>query len=205
MQHPAEATGKAEAADGAEVVHRNAARKSGIVVHMHVPAEQRSVGHDDAVADTAVVSDMTARHDVAMAAERRNAVFLLGATIDRHTFADQVVIADHHLRIAAAIADVLRIAPDDSHRKNAVMLADRDTSHDGDVVQQASSAADAGLGADDAQRADLDVVVQLRSRIDDRTFVDVDRHGSNSRWLRGRRINRFVAILLPFAPRAAAP
>ena len=69
------------------------------------------------------------------------------------------------LRVAAAVADVLRLAADDHAGPNMVVLADRDVAHERDVVFQPSAAADAHVGADDAEGADLDVRVDFGARM----------------------------------------
>ena len=122
MQHAAQAAGKAEAADRAKMMHGHAAGNRRVVVHVNVAAQQRGVGHDHAAADAAIVGDVAAGHDEAVAAERGDAVFLFAAAVDRHAFADDVVVADDHLRVAAAIADVLRIAAEHGAGKDAVVL-----------------------------------------------------------------------------------
>ena len=98
VQHAAQAAGEAEAADRREVMDDHAAGDRGVVVNVDVAAQQRGVGHDHAAADAAIVGDVAAGHDEAVAAERGDAVFLFGAAIDRHAFADDVVVADDHLR-----------------------------------------------------------------------------------------------------------
>ena len=147
-----------------------AAGKRGVVVDVDVSAQQRGVGDDDVVAQLAIVGDVAAGHEEVAVADAGDALFLFRGAVDRHALADDVVVADDHLRVGAAVADVLRLAADDDARVDVVAAADGDVAHQGDVVFQPRSAADPHLGTDDAERADLDVVVDFsaagRSRRD---------------------------------------
>ena len=49
VQHAAQAADEAVAADRRIVMHGDAAGERGVVVDVHVAAQQRAVGHDDAV------------------------------------------------------------------------------------------------------------------------------------------------------------
>src|SRR4051794_18592931 len=111
-----------------------------------------------------------------MVAEGGEARFLLGGPIDGHSFADHVLIADYDLGIRAAVADILRLAAQDSPWKDAIVLANCDPPHDGDVIEELTAAANAHLGTNHAERADPDFIVQLGTRIDDRAGFDVDGH-----------------------------
>ena len=72
--------------------------------------------------------------------------------------------------------------------KMRLSLAERDAAHDRDAVDQLRAAADPDLRADDAERADPDVVVQLGPRIDDRGWFDVGGHGRDRGQESGVRI-----------------
>ena len=98
--------------------------------------------------------------------------FSAGA-IDRHAFAEAVRVADDHLRFAAAIADVLRVAADDYAGIDVVLPPDRHVPHDRHVIFQSGSASDADVGADHAKWPDLDVEVDFGAGVDDRVFSDV--------------------------------
>ena len=93
-----------------------------------------------------------------MAAERCEARLFFGGPIDRHSFADDVVIANHDLGIGAAVADVLRLAPQHGPGENSIVLSDRDAPHHGDAVDQVRAATDADLRPNDAERPDPDFI-----------------------------------------------
>ena len=138
VQHAAQTADEAVAADRREVVHGHGAGDRRVIVDVHVPAQQRAVGHDDVVAQLAVVGHVAAGHQEILVADPRDAVFLLAAAIDRHAFADHVAVADDDLRVAAGVADVLRLAADDDVRIDHVVAADRHVAHDRHVSSTAA-------------------------------------------------------------------
>ena len=77
------------------------------------------------------------------------------------------------LRVAAAVADVLRLAADDGVGIDVVVAADGDVAHQGDVVFQAGAASDADLRPDDAEGADFDFVVDFGAGVDRSVFGEV--------------------------------
>ena len=83
-----------EAANAAELVHRDGPRDKGTIRHRHVTTEHRSIGEDGVVADRAVVAEMPAGHDVIAAADCCR-VLRLERPMDRDIFAENVVVADH--------------------------------------------------------------------------------------------------------------
>ena len=89
VQHAAQAADEAVAADRREMMHGHGARERGVVVDVNVPAQQRAVGHDDVVAELAVVGHVATGHQEVVVADPRDAVFLFAAAIDRHAFADR--------------------------------------------------------------------------------------------------------------------
>ena len=72
-----------------------------------------------------------------------------------------VRIADHDLRVAAAIADILRLSADDDAGIDVIVLADGNVTHDGHVVLQPRAATDTNVRADDAERTDFDIDVDF--------------------------------------------
>ena len=123
-------------------MHAHAARKRGVVVHVHVPAEQRSVGHDDAIPEPAVMGHVAAGHQIAAIAHRGDAVFLGGGQVDRHALPDQVAVADDHFRVFPPIRDILGRPADHDAGKDVVVLADRAAAHQRDVILEPRAAAD---------------------------------------------------------------
>src|SRR5207244_4540567 len=124
-------------------------------------AQQGSVGHNHAAADVTIVGDMAAGHDERVAAERRYAVFFFGAAIDGDSLADDVLVAHYGLGVGAAVANVLWLTAQDSARKDSIVLADRNPTHNRHVIQQVRSATNPRLGTNHAERTDADIFVQL--------------------------------------------
>ncbi len=154
VQHAAEPTRKAVAANRAEMMHGNTARDCGVVLHVNMPTQECGVGHDHAAADAAIVGNVASGHDETAVAERREAILFFAPPIDRHPFADDVAIANQHFGIGTLIADILRIATNDGPWKNGVFLADGDGSLQRDAAEKFRSPSDFDLGADDAKRSD---------------------------------------------------
>ena len=176
VQHAAQPAHEAVAADRRVVMHRHGARERSVIVHVHVSAEHRAIGHDDVIAKLAVVRDVAAGHDEVVIADGRNTLFLFGAAVDRRALANHVVVADDDLRVAAAVAEVLRIAADHHAWIDVVVLTDGDVPHQGDAVFEPGTASNAHVGADDAEGADLDVVVDFSFRVNRHVFGDVPSH-----------------------------
>ncbi len=85
-----------------------------------------------------------------------------------------------HLRVAAAVAEVLRLAADHHARVQVVVLAQRDVAHKRDVVFQPRAAADPNMGPDHAERPDLHVGVDFRAGMNRHVVGDVTSHDSRS-------------------------
>ena len=57
--------------------------------------ERGVIGHDDVIADPAVMRDMRADHQQAVIADPGHHPAALGAGIDRDVFADRIIASDH--------------------------------------------------------------------------------------------------------------
>ena len=130
------------AADRGPVVHGHAPGERGMGMDADMPPQERAVGDDHAVADLAVVRDMTAGHEEVAAPHDGHAVFLLRGPVDRHPFADDVVVANLHARVAAAVADILRIGTDDGIGKDPVAGPDPHAPHHRDMILEDRAGAD---------------------------------------------------------------
>ena len=143
------------------MMYADGAGKPGVVVDVDVSAQQRAVGQHDVVAELAVVGDVRAAHEEVAIAQPRDAVFLLRGAVDGHALADDVVVTDDDAGVRAAVAEVLRFAADHHARENVIPLANGHVAHQGDVAFQTCFTTDAGLGANDAERADFDIIVDF--------------------------------------------
>ena len=72
----------------------------------------------------------------------------------------------HDLRVAAGVADVLRLAADHDVGIDHVVAADRDAAHDRDGIHHPRAGENPHMGPNRRERPDLDVVVDLGLRID---------------------------------------
>jgi hypothetical protein len=143
---------------------------------MHVPAEQCPVGHDDVVAEFAVVSDMATGHQEITVPDFGDAIFLLAAAIDRDAFANDIAIADEDSCVAAGIADVLRFAADDDGGVDHIIMANRDVAHHGDGIEKPCAALNANIRSDDAERPDFDVDIDFGARVNRCGRCNLDCH-----------------------------
>ncbi len=91
------------------------------------------------------------------------------------------MVTDDDLGGTIAITQVLRFAADDDARMEHVVLAKRDMSGERDVIQEPRTATDGHVWAHDAEGTDLDIVIDVGSRIDDRMLGNDGSHGPNSR------------------------
>ena len=189
VPHAAQARHEAVRTHGGEMVDRHGAGKRRVVVDVDVPTEEHSVGQNDIVPEAAIVGHVGASHQEVVVAQRGDSVFLFGAAIDGDALADDVVVADHHLGVAARITDVLGLPADDRARIEVVVLADRDVSHHGHAIFQPRPAPDPHIGADDTERADFHFIVDLCPRIDAHVLGDIRSHHRGS-WVQGAQASR---------------
>ena len=166
MDHATKSTDEAEASDRSKMVncHRTADRR--IVMNMTVASEHRAVGHDHTVSDFAVVGDVDASHQEAMATKLGDAIFLFRGSIDRDTFSNNVVVTEHHAGPSPVVAHILRLSANDCPGMNVVVGADDHSAFDDNVAFQRATVADFGIRSNDTERADGNVLANFRARID---------------------------------------
>ena len=80
--------------DMAELVHCGKAADDRKVVHAYMPAESGSVGHDDVIAELAVMGDVRVGHAQVAAADTGNAASAFRAPVERGEFTDTVIVAE---------------------------------------------------------------------------------------------------------------
>ena len=138
---------------------------------MHMAGQRRTVGHDGVVADLAVVRHMHIGHDPVVAADAGDAGILRGAQVEGAEFAYGVVVADLKARRFACVFLVLRDLAERAELKDAVMRPMRGMPARSPHADRPSARTDLDMFADDGIGADLDVVGQLRVRMNDRGWV----------------------------------
>ena len=82
--------------------------------------------------------------------------------------ANDVPVADDDFSIAAAVADVLRLGPQNYAGKNAVLFAQSGPPQNRHMIAEPRSAANAGLRANHAVGTDLHPFSQFGSRVNNR-------------------------------------
>jgi hypothetical protein len=128
------------------------------------------------VAELAIMGHMTVAHQKIVAANAGDAIFLLAGAIDGYAFAKGVGVADFNAGVRPLVAVVLRLRADDDIGKQHVVATQGHVAHERDVVMQPRAASDARSGADRAERADDDFLVDLRPRVDPGVGCDAGGH-----------------------------
>ncbi len=134
---------------------------------MHVSAEHHIVGHDNSVSHLAVVGHVAAGHQIAVATQGCDAIFLLRGAIDRHRFAEDVTIADNDLRRGPLVAQVLRFGANHNSREEVIIATDGGVTGQRDIVFQPRATPDFDMRADDTVVADANFFVEFRAGIND--------------------------------------
>ena len=109
--------------------------------------------------------DVRGDHEHAAVADARHAAAGLGARVNGDVFAKDVAIADPDAGRRPAVFQVLRRGADHDEGEQLVAAAQLDVPGEGDVVVQPAARADHHVRPDHAERADLDVVGDLRRRV----------------------------------------
>ncbi len=180
VQHAAHPTDECEGSHGGEVVNRCGPRECDMVVDVDMAAHQHGVGRDDVIADSAIVGDVRAGHEESVAADDRDTFFLFTGAIDGHRFAKDVLVSNVDSRVTSLVTQILRGRADHDSRIEVIVFADRRMTDDGDIVIEASSAADLDVRPHDTERADVNVLGDLRARIDCGSWINMSRHGVSS-------------------------
>ena len=132
-----------------------------MIVNVHMAAKQCCVGHDDVIAELAIVSNMAAGHEKIGVADGRGSVLFFASPVDRHAFAENVSVADDHSRIGAAVADILRLGADHHAGEKMVVLTQGNAAHERDAVFELCAVADFDIGANHAEWTNVHIVADF--------------------------------------------
>src|ERR1700691_814048 len=164
---PGDAADHGMAADAHELVHRAQAAEHGVILDADMAGQGRVVGHDDVIADDAVMRHMRADHEQTPVAHLGHHAAAAGAGVHGHLFADDVVAADNQARILALVFQILRLMADGGEREDTPAFAHARPSGDDDMREQLDILAQLGLRTHDAIGTDLDRRGDAGSRLDD--------------------------------------
>lgn len=133
-------------ADTAELVYDGKTAEPNVIAYLYVAAEIGDIGHDDVIADTAIVRDMRVGHNAVMVADHGNSAALLGASVNRAEFVKDVVVSDLEAGLFAwTVSLMLRVPTQRAIGVDAIALADNGRS------------LDHGMDADPRPSAEFDV------------------------------------------------
>ena len=135
-----------------------------MILDGHVARQRRDVGHDDVVAQRAIVRDVAIGEDGVVRTDARDFA-VAGRAVDRDVFAKRVAIADFRARDATLPLQVLRFQPDAREREYFVFPAQFRVAVNDDVRMQFAAVAERHVFADDAVRANFTLRANLRLRM----------------------------------------
>lgn len=160
-----------QGADADELVDEAIAGDEGAIVHGDKAGEEGAIGDDDAVADPAVMAEMTVGHEQIVGAYPGGVIVGIGA-MDGHMFAEGIVIADIDAGEAAAEAEVLGSAADDAPGGEHVAGAGGGGAGEVGMGADLTVFAEGDLGINDRIRADVHAGVKSGLGIDHRRGMD---------------------------------
>jgi len=144
----------------------------------YVASKCRAVHQHDVITNDAVMPDMRVRHDQQMASDLRQPPAFQRATIERHIFADLVVIADLKTRRLTFVGHILWRQADRAEGEKVVIGADPGWPFNRDMRLQPAILPQFHVSPDHTIRADHAGSGNLRRRINDGGGVDIRRgHG----------------------------
>ncbi len=155
---------------------RAATGQSSIVGNMHMSTQHDVVGHDDSIADLAIMGNVAAGHQVAIAAQAGDAIFFFGCPIDGNRFAKDITIADDDLRRRALVTQILRFGADHHPREQMIVATENRITGEGDIVFQSRPATNFNVGTDDAMMANSNFIIEFRAGVNDGGMGDDSGH-----------------------------
>ena len=169
---PGEAADEGVRADPDELMRRRPAAEDRRVADLAMARQHHVVGEDDVVAELAIMRDMGIGEEHAARPDDRLRAAAGGAGIHRDALADQAILADPEAHRLAAIFEVLRLMADRGEGKDARPRADLRVARDAHMGHETDPVAERDLGADVAERADLDPGAEPGAVLDDGARMD---------------------------------
>ena len=168
-----EATDKRMVPDAGELVDASAAADDDKVANGTMSGQHDVVGEHDVVADMAIVAHMAAGEKGAVITNAGDVPAAGRAGVHGHTFADRTIGADRQRNVLALVFQILRFVAERCERKRARVFTDRGAPGDGDMAQQLDAGLQYHLGANVAERSNVDAGTDLRAFFNHGTGVDL--------------------------------
>src|SRR5690606_5381826 len=146
----------------------------------HVSRELAAVGDDGTITHLAVVCHVHVAHQEAIGAHRGDSR-CGGAAVDGRVLTDDGALTDLDPGLLAGILEVLRRSSEDGASADLSLGRHTNISFESDARRDPGTAADVHRWANDRERTDLDVVVDLGGRINQDGGVDSAAHRSTTR------------------------
>jgi len=160
--------------DPAKLVHGADSGNDRVVIDRDVAGDPDAVGKDDVIPELAIVGDVRVAEEKIVRADRRRD-FAVRAAMDGSVFAEDIVIADDEKGRLTDVFEVLGFSADRCEGEELVVLADFRRAIDHDMRVEHAFITKLDIRADDAKRADADVVADFSERRNDSGRMD---HGA---------------------------
>lgn len=113
-----------------KLVKNSTPTEDDIIPDRDIARQEAVIGHDSAITNRDIVSEMHAAHQEVAIPNTGDRAFG-GASMDRHILAESIVITDHHLTVdLASMVKILR------RRANDGSIADKISGSEGDAVRE---------------------------------------------------------------------
>ena len=127
---------------------------------MHMPAKQDTIDQNDVAVDVTVMRNMAIRHKHVAIADPSDVIFLLSATVNRDTFTKDIVITNFDRSSRLLIADILRLATNDTAGEEAIANTKSAVPGNDNVTLQLCEIAKCDVRANDTKRANFYTLAQ---------------------------------------------
>src|SRR3989344_5141692 len=160
--------GHGVSAHATELMNHGKATEDDIILDGDMPRQAGAVGENRMIADTAVVRDMTIRHDEIVMADPRHTAAGNGAATERAILPDDVTVADLQPGRLALVTQMLGGVPQRRELIDSVVFSDARRSVDHDMRADPGVIADLHARADNAERPEMNVFADYRPWGDNR-------------------------------------
>ena len=195
LRNPRHAADESVGADMPELVHCGKAADDRKIVHTHMPAEGGPVGHDDVVAELAVMGDVRVGHTQVAAADAGQAAPAFRAPVERGEFTDAVIVAEFQPRHFALELEILRHAANQGVGMDMVARTHFRVVFDDGMRVDAAAIPDDDMLFDDRIRAYFHILADLRPGGDYDPLYQSALCRQKADWLIGINASRLFSVL----------